>query len=63
MADDYQEVANVVQLVLARSLELNPGCCGDESWRFHLCPYHQGVMDGAEMALLQLRSEDGPGHT
>jgi len=55
--DGYGEVLTVVSAVLERSLALNPGCCGNDAWRGRLCPYHQGVEDGAEMAILQLRSQ------
>jgi len=50
----------IIKSVLVRSLTLNEGCCGTPEWRGRLCPYHQGVMDGAEMALLQLRLESKP---
>lgn len=37
-----------------RSLALNPGCCGDDRWRGHLCQYHDGFYDGVEAALQEI---------
>jgi hypothetical protein len=54
--DDYGEVIAVVGEVLKRSQALNPDCCGNDAWRGRLCRYHQGIEDGAEMAMLVLRS-------
>lgn len=36
-------------------------CCHDDAWRGRFCPYHLGMVDGIEVAMLALRGElDAP---
>ena len=46
---------DIIRTVLQRSLALNPGCCANDEMRGRLCPYHQGIEDGAEAALLEAK--------
>jgi hypothetical protein len=32
------------------------GCCSSETWRGHLCSYHQGFEDGVDVVLERLRA-------
>lgn len=32
-------------------------CCHDDAWRGRFCPYHLGMVDGVEVAMLALRGE------
>jgi len=43
-------------VLVAESQSLQPdGCCSSDTWRGHLCPYHQGFEDGIDVVLDRLR--------
>jgi hypothetical protein len=50
-----EPLSNSGELVAA-SLALNPGCCGNDEWRGRLCQYHSGYRDGADAALDWLKN-------
>lgn len=42
-------------VLVAESQGLNAdGCCSTDSWRGHLCSYHQGFEDGIDVVLDRL---------
>lgn len=40
--------------------EAAQGCCLDDAWRGHACPYHLGMVDGFEMAMEMAWERLGP---
>jgi hypothetical protein len=44
-------------VMVAESQALQPdGCCSADTWRGHLCPYHEGYADGIDVALDRMRA-------
>jgi hypothetical protein len=44
-------------VLVAESQSLQPdGCCSADTWRGHLCQYHQGFEDGIDVVLDRLRA-------
>jgi hypothetical protein len=43
-------------VLVAESQALQPGgCCSADTWRGHLCEYHQGYADGIDVVLDRMR--------
>lgn len=46
-------------LLVLESQTLNAdGCCSTDTWRGHLCQYHQGFEDGVDVVLDRLHAID-----
>lgn len=44
-------------LLVVESQTLQPdGCCSTDSWRGHLCPYHDGYADGIDAVLERMHA-------
>lgn len=43
-------------LVLESQTLQSDGCCSTDTWRGHLCQYHQGFEDGIDIVLDRLRA-------
>ena len=53
---DAAEVAWRNFLVAISQRQQADGCCGDPSWRGHLCQYHQGYADGIDVVLERMNA-------
>jgi hypothetical protein len=58
---DLADAAEIAwrNVMIAESQGLQPGgCCSADTWRGHLCEYHQGYADGIDAVLDRLRAVD-----
>lgn len=65
MADEPRSISELAaaaevawrNVLVAESQGLQPdGCCSTDTWRGHLCPYHEGYADGIDVVLERMRA-------